>query len=165
MKVYCLLFALLFLLCCRADAAFVVKTDFFSGNTSARHQARPALHHNEVLQQWKTAIADRLHWHASHHRGKNNSRGMISLLSIGAFLLLLTAVVIITPTIPEGLGSFLIIAGFCTSVLAIVFGILGIQHDRNRGYAIAGLILGCGVLFVETIMELFLLAVTGSLFL
>ena len=92
-----------------------------------------------------------------------NRNGLISLLFIGGLLMVFAAVVIITPTIPSGLAALLYVASSATSIPAIIFGAKGIRHDRKRGCARLGLILGIAILALMVLFSLLILAVTGTI--
>jgi hypothetical protein len=146
----------------QADAAFFIKRKATVADTAYAAQPIEMVRRHSVLHTNMPFVKRFRHKFGEMGHKSGNSRGIASLLCIGAFLAFFTAVVIITPTIPNALAIILLIAAPVASVAAIILGIRGVRYDRKIGFALTGLVLGIGVLFLETLMELFILAVTGT---
>lgn len=161
-KTYFLLLAiLLFSFCQKAEGAFFIKGKISIGTTIAYSSPgwNMPVHATRLdsMLKWQPRATD------DTEPKKDNRRGMASLLCMGLLFTVFTAVVIITPTIPGGLTLVLCILGLASSIAAIVLGKRGVKYDRNRGYAIAGLILGYGVLSLMVFGLLILSMIGGGL--
>jgi hypothetical protein len=86
-----------------------------------------------------------------------NTDGVISLVLSMTSLAALVAILIAIPTLAVGTGFILGGVFAAVSVVAIIFGAIGLRHDKNQGYAVAGMAIGITELSVAFIIGVFIL--------
>ena len=159
-------FLLLFLLLCgnpgSGYAIIVVNQSAPAGDSIARKKPHGRLKRLKMEHDRLRAERDAMKHHKRRGVNNNNRNGILSVSFIGLLLLAFAAVVIITPTIPDGLALLLFGFSIVSLTLSIVFGAIGKKKDYNNTLAVLGMVTGICLLSIEILLGLGFLALLAS---